>query len=124
MFAPQYYLQPQPMMPGFIQQVPIYQTPEQGQKRESSPLFGSNPENAGKRRHLTGDKGSIDGSSEAGIEFKKLATKEDLVQIKGSMVAQSAKIQQLRGEMEKQGELIKVLEDEMGARAAIEVIRI
>ena len=123
------------MMSGFIQQVPIYQTPEQGQKRESSPLFGSNPENTGKRsRQVTGDKGSTDGSPEPGMrdtytihdvmkEFKKLATKEDLVQIKGTMVAQSAEIQQLRGEMEKQGERIKVLEDEMGARAAVEVNR-
>ena len=121
------------MMQGFIQQVPIYHTPDQGQKRDSSPLLGSNPDNQGKRsRRQSGEEGSFTGSPSAAAidvysvqdimkELKKLATKEDIVQIKGSMVAQSAEIQQLRGEMEKQNERIKVLEDEAGARAARDV---
>ena len=104
MFAPQYYPGTQPMMQGFIQQVPIYQTPEHGQKWDSSPLFGPNMENAGKRsRQISGEVSSIAGSPSTAAngeytiddimkEFKKLATKEDLVQIKGTMVAQSAEI--------------------------------
>ena len=135
MFAPQYFNPSQPLMQGYIQQVPIFQTPDHGQKRDLSPLLGSNHENVGKRsRHQSGEEGSITGSPNASSmdvftiqdvmkELKKLATKEDLVQIKGSMVAQSAEIQQLRGEIEKQGERIKVLEDVAGARAAQEASR-
>ena len=124
------------MVPGFIQQVPIYQTPDHGQKRDSSPLLGSNPDNLGKRsRHQSGDMSSIVGSpitadSDAYTlqdimkALKKVATKDDIVQIKGTMIAQSAEIQQLRGEIEKHNDRIKILEDEAGARAARETNRI
>ena len=33
------------------------------------------------------------------LEFKKLATKEDLVQVKSSLIAQAAEIQQLKNEV-------------------------
>ena len=121
---------------GFIQQVPIYQTPDQGQKRNPSPLFGSNSENNGKRsRHQSGEMSSFAGSSPGAaanelctiqdimLELKKLATKEDIVHIKGTLIAQSAEIQQLRGEIEKQGDRIKSLETDAGERAAKEVNR-
>ena len=122
---------------GFIQQVPIYQTPpDQGQKRNPSPLFGSELENAGKRlRQQSGELSSFNGASPGAatletctvqdimLELKKLATKEDIVQIKGTLIAQSAEIQQLRGELEKQGDRIKTLETESGERTAKEVNR-
>ena len=83
----------------FIQQMPIYQTPYQGQKWDSSPLFGSNPDNNGKRsRQLSAAEDLFDVSPSMALsdsctiqdvmkELKKLATKEDIVQIKGTMVA-------------------------------------
>ena len=58
------------------------------------------------------------------LEFKKLATKEDLVQVKSTLVAQSAKIQQLKIDPNNQQERLKVLEDQVGARAAAEANRI
>ena len=53
-------------------------------------------------------------------ELKKLATKEEVVQVKGTLIAQSAEIQQLRSELDKHNERIKVLETEAGVRVARE----
>ena len=44
-------------------------------------------------------------------EFKKLATKEDLVQVKGTLIPQAAEIQQLKTERNNHQGQIKVLED-------------
>ena len=46
-------------------------------------------------------------------ELKKVATKDDIVQIKRALVAQSAEIQQRRGEIETQKELrlLKTMRD-------------
>ena len=97
MYAPQYYPQPQPMIPGYIQQVPIFQPPDHTPKRGGSPLMGLENDNVGKRtRQGSDDVSSIAGSpGRANLdlqdimnELKKLATKEDLVQVKGTIVAQ------------------------------------
>ena len=120
------------MIPGYIQQVPIFQAPEHNQKRGGSPLSGLGNENVEKRtRQGSGEMSSIldsPGQDEPDAytlrdimtELKKLATKEDLVQVKGTIVAQSAEIQQLRSEIEKHSDRIKTLETEAGARAAKE----
>ena len=120
------------MIPGYIQQVPIFQPPEHTQKRIGSPLSDYENDNNGKRTR----QGSTEGSSipcspgrndpdaltlrDIMAELKKVATKEDLVQVKGTLVAQSAEIQQLRTELEKHSDRIKALETEAGARAARE----
>ena len=45
----QYYPPPQPMIPGYVQPMPLYHTPDQGQNRDLSPLFGNNVEQVEKR---------------------------------------------------------------------------
>ena len=122
------------MIPGYVQPMPIYQTPDHGQKRDLSPLFGNTVEQVEKRiRNNSNDRSSsVSPAGELGrevnlqdvmAEFKKLATKEDLVQVKGTLVAQSAEIQQLKSELINHQERIKVLEDQAGARAAAEANR-
>ena len=56
-------------------------------------------------------------------KLQKVATKDDVVQIKGTLVAQSAEIQQLRGELDKHHDRIKVLEEQAGERAAADIHR-
>ena len=51
-------------------------------------------------------------------EIKKLATKDDIAQLKGSLVAPSAEIEQLRSEVSKHHDRIKTLEE----RASMEAI--
>ena len=126
MFAPQYYASPQPMMPGYVQPMQVFHTPDQGQKRELSPLAVAFNENDGKRARA----GSTEGSSSNGdesrnislndimAELKKVATKDDIVQIKSTLVAQSAEIQQLRSEIGKHHDRIKSLEDQASVAAA------
>ena len=50
-------------------------------------------------------------------ELKKVATKDDIVQIKGTLIAQSAEIQQLRSEINKHRDRTKALEDQASAAA-------
>ena len=134
MYAPQYYQAPQPMIPGFMQPMPIFQTPDHGQKRDLSPLIGSSAEQDGKRvRNNSNDLSSIvspTGDDDENVSLrdimkhlKKLATKDDLVQVKGSIIAQAAEIQQLKSELNNQQERLKVLEDQMGARTAADINR-
>ena len=109
MYAPLYYSPTPQMIPGFVLQYPIFQTPTQGQKRDSSPLMSSSGNQIEKRsRNNSGGEGSIVSPSnnterelclqDVMLEFKKLATKEDLVQVKSTLIAQSAEIQQLKTE--------------------------
>ena len=124
MFAPQYFAQPQAMVPGYVQPMPIYQTPEQGLKRDHSPLASLIAEQEGKRvRILSGDQTlNESGSSNVAVreltiadvltEMKKLATKDDIAQIKSSIVAQSAEIEELRSEIGRHHERIKSLEEQ------------
>ena len=51
-------------------------------------------------------------------ELKKVATKDNIVQVKSSSVAQSAEIQQLRTEIEKHHNRIKSLEEHASVAAA------
>ena len=134
MYAPPYFAQPQQLEPGYMQPYPpIFQTPEQGQKRISSPLLvfiGEKEEKRSRNEGLTVCS-SDDSASVARQyslldvmeELKKLATKEDLVQVKGTLIAESAEIQQLKGELGKHNERIKSLEEQVGARAAVELDR-
>ena len=134
MYAPPYYAPPQQLVPGFILPYqPIYHTPDQGRKRESSPLLLLSGEKDEKRSRNEGStSGSIDQSTSDGQtctlmdlmnEMKKLATKDNLAQVKGSILAQSAEIQQLRSEIGKHNDRIKQLEDQMGERAAASLNR-
>ena len=133
MYAPQFYPPPQQLLPGYVQTVPIYQTPDQGQKRNTSPLFNLSGEKDEKRsRNEVASGSSIQGEVSENEnytildimnEFKKLATKDDLVQVKSTLVAQAAEIQQLKGEVVKNTDRIKNLEEQMSARAAIEIER-
>ena len=131
MFAPQYYSPPQQMIPGYV---PVYQTPGHGQKRDLSPIIVNAVQQDEKRiRNNSALEGSIVlVSSEIEEEvslrdimnhLKKLATKDDLVQVKSTLVAQSAEIQQIKTELNSHQERLKVLEDDAGARAAAEVNR-
>ena len=122
---PQPYFSPTPqMIPGFVPQYPIFQTPNQGQKRDSLPLSSSSGIQIDKRiRNNSGGEGSITSPSlgnncevtlqDVMLEFKKLATKEDLVQVKSTIIAQSAEIQQLKTELNSHHDRIKVLEEQV-----------
>ena len=104
-------------------------TPDQGLKRDHSPLASIPHDQDGKRvRILSGE--SILNVSGAGevreltlldlmTEMKNLATKDDIAQIKSSLVAQSAEIEQLRSEVGKHHDRIKSLE-EQASKAAVE----
>ena len=55
-------------MPGYMQPVPMYQTPEHGQKQLTSPLLRSDLDNDGKRsRQQSGKGGSSNVSPSAGV---------------------------------------------------------
>ena len=135
MFAPQFFAQPQPMMSGYVQPVPIYQTPDQGKKRELSPLAVINDEQEEKRsRFASGDVG-LRGTSAMSqsvrdftlmdimTELRNVAKKEDISEIKDSLLAQSREIEQLRAEVDKHHDRIKVLEDQASATVAESVNR-
>ena len=124
------------MVQGFIPQVPVFRTPEQGTIQDLSPLLSGSLENGEKRLRQASQEGSsiVLATSEAngGEVFtlsdvmnalSKVSTKEDIVQIKGTLVAQSAEIQQLRGELDKHSERLKTLEEQVGKRAADDMHR-
>ena len=134
MYASPYFAQLQQMMPGFVQPYPpIFQTPESGRKRDSSPLLLLSGEKDEKRSRNDGLSGSSsDPSALEGQEVtladimnhpQKLGTKEDLVQVKSTIVAPSAEIQQLKGEINSHVDRMKLFEGQMGARAAIDLNR-
>ena len=128
MFAPQYFSPPQQMVQGYVQPVPIYQTPDQGLKRDHSPLAVLSGDIDGKRVRIFSGESSTsknavgDGSVreltllDLMTEMKNLATKDDIAQIKSSLVAQSAEIEQLRSEMGKYHDRIKSLEEQASQR--------
>ena len=129
MFTPQYFPQPQQIVQGYVQPLQVYHTPEQGVKRDHSPLSTITGDIDGKRvRILSGEPTlTITGSNEGTVreltlldvmtELKNLATKDDIAQIKSSLVAQSAEIEQLRSEMGKHHDRIKSLEEQASAAA-------
>ena len=135
MFAPQFYTQPQLMVSGFVQPLQIYQTPDQGKKRELSPLAIINSDQDGKRvRIVSGDivpEGSVATSQSVRdftlmdimTELRNVAKKEDIQEIKDSLVAQSREIEQLRSEVDKHHDRIKTLEEQASAAAAVSVNR-
>ena len=135
MYAPQYFT-PQPaMIPGYMPQVPVFHTPTQEQKRDLSPLIVNSEEQDEKRvqnnsagvSSIAFQPNDLDRElslRDVMLEFKKLATKEDLVQVKSILVAQLTEIQQLKTELITHHECIKVLEEQAGARAVDEANRI
>ena len=98
MVTPQFYTQPQPMMPSYVQPVPVYHTPEQGLKHDLSPLTSIEGDHDGKRvctRSAETNDGDVIVMERSIREFtlmdimtelKKVATKEDLTEIKSSLL--------------------------------------
>ena len=111
-------------MPGYVQPVQVFQSPDQGLKRDLSPLAAMLAEHEGKRVRLRSGEQTLNDSvlSDMAVreftikdimtEMKNLATKDDIAQIKSSLVAQSAEIEQLRAEMGKHHDRIKSLEEQ------------
>ena len=74
MYAPQFFAQPQQLVPGFVQPYPpIFQTLDQGQKLDSSPLLILSGEKDEKRSLNDGLPGSsIDQSASGDDRIKQL----------------------------------------------------
>ena len=107
----------------------------QGQKRDLSPLLGNNLEQDEKCSQQNNNmEVSLIQTTPAGNrtinlldnimnKVKKVATKDDIVQIKGTFVLQSATIQQFREEISKHYDCLKLLEEQAGVHRAVNLKR-